>query len=78
MARPSDLDEVIEAARIYAEEKNCDHLVKAAETRLEELAREKLGKDWYEKGLLNVPSFYEEVGLSPLVALFNAAYYFSQ
>ena len=60
LARSSDLDEVIEAARIYAEDEKDDAVVKAAEGRLEDLAIQKLGKDWYEKGLLNVPSFYEE------------------
>lgn len=60
-ARSSDLDEVLEAARIYATGEKADSMIKAAESRLEELAIEKLGKEWYEKGLLNVPSFYEEV-----------------
>ncbi|KAL7495400.1 hypothetical protein ACHAWT_003860 [Skeletonema menzelii] len=59
-ARSSDLDEVIEAAKIYADEEKADVLVKAAEERLNNLAIEKLGKEWYEKGLLNVPSFYEK------------------
>ena len=60
-ARSSDLDEVIEAAKIYAADGDkADKLVKAAEERLENLAIEKLGKEWYEKGLLNLPSFYDE------------------
>ena len=59
-ARSSDLDEVIEAARIYAQGEKADELVKAAESRLDALAIEKLGKEWHEKGLINVPSFYEE------------------
>lgn len=59
-ARSSDLDEVIEAARIYdMGDDKAGALVKAAQGRLEELAMEKLGKEWFEKGLLNVPSFYE-------------------
>mmetsp|Transcript_18925 Transcript_18925/g.36807 ORF Transcript_18925/g.36807 Transcript_18925/m.36807 type:complete len:613 (-) Transcript_18925:243-2081(-) len=56
-ARPSDLDEVIEAARLYGDEKS-DELLKAAEGKLNEIAIDKLGKDWFEKGLLNVPSCY--------------------
>ncbi|KAL7553252.1 hypothetical protein ACHAWF_016919 [Thalassiosira exigua] len=61
-ARSSDLDEVIEAARMYAEDGDeAEKLVREAEGRLENLAVEKLGKEWYEKGLVNVPSFYDEV-----------------
>eukprot|EP00578_Thalassiosira_sp_NH16_P014463 CAMPEP_0181117214 /NCGR_PEP_ID=MMETSP1071-20121207/22386_1 /TAXON_ID=35127 /ORGANISM="Thalassiosira sp., Strain NH16" /LENGTH=617 /DNA_ID=CAMNT_0023201553 /DNA_START=47 /DNA_END=1900 /DNA_ORIENTATION=+ len=60
LARSSDLDEVIEAARIYSmDDDKAGALVKAAQDRLEDLARERLGKEWFEKGLLNVPSFYE-------------------
>ena len=60
-ARSSDLDEVIEAAKIYAnDEERATMLLKGAEERLEKLAIDTLGKDWYEKGLLNVPSFYDK------------------
>lgn len=59
-ARSSDLDEVIEAARIYDDAEKADKLLKAAEGRLEDLAIQKLGKEWYEKGLLNVPSYYQK------------------
>ena len=59
-ARSSDLDEVIEAARIYADGDKADASVRAAAGRLESLAINKLGKEWFEKGLLNVPSFFEE------------------
>ena len=60
-ARSSDLDEVIEAAKIYANDKErATMLLKGAEERLEKLAIDTLGKDWYEKGLLNVPSFYDK------------------
>ena len=59
LARSSDLDEVIEAARIYAEGKKADELVKAASDRLDQVAIDKLGKEWFEKGLLNIPSFYD-------------------
>ena len=60
LARSSDLDEVIEAAKIYVDGERADALVKAAKARLENLAIDKLGKEWYEKGLINVPSFYDE------------------
>lgn len=59
-ARSSDLDEVIEAAKIYADGDRANVLVKGAEERLNNLAIEKLGKEWFEKGLLNVPSFYDK------------------
>ena len=58
-ARSSDMDEVIEAAALYAKGDEADKLVEAAERRLTDLAIEKLGKDWHEKGLLNIPSYYE-------------------
>ncbi|KAL7539804.1 hypothetical protein ACHAXR_010098 [Thalassiosira sp. AJA248-18] len=75
-ARSSDLDEVVEAARIYGEEgEKAKSMVKAAEGRLEELAIQKLGKEWYEKGLLNVPSFYEKssdgMGIGHMLWLHN-------
>lgn len=59
-ARPSDLDEVIEAARIYSQGEKADALLKGAEGRLNDLAVEKLGKEWCEKGMLNIPSCYSE------------------
>eukprot|EP00566_Odontella_aurita_P005356 CAMPEP_0113546118 /NCGR_PEP_ID=MMETSP0015_2-20120614/11632_1 /TAXON_ID=2838 /ORGANISM="Odontella" /LENGTH=618 /DNA_ID=CAMNT_0000446545 /DNA_START=8 /DNA_END=1864 /DNA_ORIENTATION=+ /assembly_acc=CAM_ASM_000160 len=59
-ARSSDLDEVIEAAKIYAEGDKATALVKVAEDRLKNLAIEKLGQDWYQKGLLKIPSFYDK------------------
>lgn len=74
-ARSSDLDEVIEAARIYAEGEKADKLVKAAKIRLETLAIEMLGKEWYEKGLLGVPSFYDKntdyMGIGHMLWLHN-------
>jgi predicted aldo/keto reductase-like oxidoreductase len=58
-ARASDLDEVVDAARMFSDMTGkTNDLLKAAESKLEEIAAEKLGKDWYEKGLLNVPSFF--------------------
>jgi len=60
LARSSDLDEVIEAARLYREDERARELVRAAEGRLEDLTVRKLGKEWCEKGLLNLPTFYDE------------------
>ena len=49
-ARPSDLDEVVDAARMFADTTGkTDQLLKAAETKLNSIAEEKLGKEWYEK-----------------------------
>ena len=56
-ARPSDMDEVMEAARLYA--KGDFSELNAAEKRLTDLATEKLGKEWSEKGLLNLPDCYK-------------------
>lgn len=59
-ARPEDLDEILEAAELFAEKKEMKSLLNAAEYRLLNHAKEKLGQDWAEKGLLNVPSFFNE------------------
>jgi len=58
-ARPSDLDEVLEGANAFRDKSKCDAL-EAAETRLKELAVEKLGAEWVEKGMLNLPDCYEK------------------
>ena len=60
--RPTDLDEAVAAASLYNDEETMKE-VSAATERLEELAREKMGDEWYEKGLLNLPScFAKETG----------------
>ena len=56
-ARASDLDEVLEAAALYEAGNDA---YRGAEERLAMLAEEKLGKDWIEKGLLNIPTCYDE------------------
>jgi hypothetical protein len=58
-ARASDLDEVLEAVCLYKQEET-DTLLQQAESNLEKLAVDKLGKDWYEKGMLNIPSCYRK------------------
>ena len=67
IARPSDLDEVMGAARMLAlsnqsEEAKyeIDGLLEKATDRLNQRAIEKLGKDWTEMGLLNLPGPFEE------------------
>jgi len=65
LARPSDLDEVLGAAKMMALSNNggkniTDDLLKKATDRLDERAVQKLGKEWVEKGLLNLPSFLDE------------------
>jgi predicted aldo/keto reductase-like oxidoreductase len=54
-ARFSDFEESLEAARIYAEG-DYESDLKAVESRLTTRMEEKLGKEWMEKGLLNIPS----------------------
>ena len=58
-ARPDDLDEIIEAADLYTKMETAD-MVQKTETRLAKHAEEKIGKEWYEKSLLNIPSFYDK------------------
>ncbi len=59
VARPSDLDEVLNAARMYALSTSNDAFNKAVD-RLNERAVATLGTEWVEKGLMNVPSFMDE------------------
>eukprot|EP00980_Cylindrotheca_fusiformis_P025908 scaffold14866_cov59-Cylindrotheca_fusiformis.AAC.2 len=59
VARPSDLDEVLQAARMMALSTG-EGPYKNARDRLDQRAIEKLGKEWTEKGLLNLPSFLDE------------------
>lgn len=58
LGRPSDLDEVVEAARLYASGDFTEYW--AAKGRLDALEEEKLGKEWREKGLLNLPDCLTE------------------
>lgn len=54
-ARSSDLEETLAAVRTYATG-SYEADLKAAEDRLAAQMQEKLGKEWAEKGLLNIPS----------------------
>ena len=56
-ARPSDLDEVMEAARLHAKGNFSE--LQTAERRLQDLKVKTLGKEWAEKGLLNLPDCYD-------------------
>jgi len=60
IARPSDLDEVMGAIRIMNLAKkskvDLESLLDTAISRLDARAEEELGKEWIEKGLMNLPS----------------------
>lgn len=68
--RPSDLDEILEAAALVETSDDGRTLrhrdeatresVRRATTELERLAVDELGRDWRDKGLLNLPSCYDE------------------
>jgi predicted aldo/keto reductase-like oxidoreductase len=58
-SKVSDLDEVVEAAYLYTQENTLDVLDKAV-ANLEKLAADKLGQDWVDKGMLNIPSCLKE------------------
>lgn len=67
-ARTEDLEEALDAAEMFASIQNgtdahagvaVKPLLENCEQKLVEHAKEKLGEDWYEKGLLNVPSFWD-------------------
>lgn len=57
--RPSDLDEVMNAARIVALG-NENPLLENSLNRMKQHFEEKVGKDWSEKGLLNLPNCFDE------------------
>lgn len=59
VARPTDLDEVVEAARMVGLG-TADKPLAEATKRLNDRAVEKLGAEWVEKGLLNLPSMMDE------------------
>ncbi len=64
ISRPSDLDEVMSAARTMALSqkggKDLDRLLDEVLARLGNHFEEKVGKEWVDKGLLNIPSCYDE------------------
>ena len=60
LARTSDLDEVMEAVRLYTSRDEGIELLEGAEERLNMRRDKILGKEWVEKGLLNLPSCFEK------------------
>jgi predicted aldo/keto reductase-like oxidoreductase len=58
IARPSDLDEVLEAAAVFARGDFGE--LQAAEKRLAELAEGRVGTDRVRRGLLGLPTCYDE------------------
>jgi len=59
LARPEDLDEVLDAAMLFNKEE-MKPLLRAAEERLVNHSKQTLGKEWHEKSLLNLPSCFDE------------------
>ena len=57
-ARPSDIEEALKAAKIFAEGK-FETALNEVEQRLDAQKEKALGKDWNEKGLLNLPTCEE-------------------
>ena len=74
-ARIADLDEMFEAVEMLTKNDEIDILLKGVENRLTKHAEEKLGKEWVEKGLLNLPSFFDEsvkgMGLGHVLWCYN-------
>lgn len=64
LARPSDLDEVLFAAKLMAMDEakslDVDSLIDKATLRLEARSKDILGEEWMRQGLLNLPSCFEE------------------
>jgi predicted aldo/keto reductase-like oxidoreductase len=59
-ARPEDLDEILQAAELFTRKKEMKELLKGAESRLLALAEKRLGKEWLQQGMENIPDFYDE------------------
>ncbi len=57
-ARPEDLTETLEAVELFMNKDKAIPLLEAT-NRLNQLAQEKLGQEWWAKGLLQVPSPFE-------------------
>mmetsp|Transcript_36206 Transcript_36206/g.71272 ORF Transcript_36206/g.71272 Transcript_36206/m.71272 type:complete len:488 (+) Transcript_36206:70-1533(+) len=72
-ARPSDLDEILDAATKYRKEEFAS--MAQAEKNLRALVVDALGAEWAEKGMLNIPSFYdyrtEGIAIGHLLSLHN-------
>jgi len=77
VSKVSDFVECYEAAMLYENRESTGVMkeVNVIDDRLKTLAVEKLGQEWVEKGLLNIPSFYEEssngIGLGHTLWCYN-------
>mmetsp|Transcript_10022 Transcript_10022/g.14178 ORF Transcript_10022/g.14178 Transcript_10022/m.14178 type:complete len:281 (+) Transcript_10022:173-1015(+) len=60
IARPTDLVEVMEAVKWYSLDESSDKILNDVDERFKAKKEEVLGKEWVEKGLLNIPSCYDE------------------
>jgi predicted aldo/keto reductase-like oxidoreductase len=64
ISRPSDLDEVMSASRTFSLGQkggvDVDTLLNKTDTMLKNRFEERVGKEWAEKGLLNLPTCYEK------------------
>lgn len=74
VARPSDLDEVVQAARMMALG-TADGPFETATKRLNDRAVERLGDEWMDKGLVDLPSFLDEstdgIAVGHILKLYN-------
>jgi len=81
IARPSDLDEALYAARLMmtttdeSNNRNIDNVLQKSIHHLNERAIDKLGEEWVQKGLLNIPSFLDEstdgIAIGHILWLYN-------
>lgn len=65
LARPSDLDEVLYAAKMMKKDQDglisVENMSNGSIERMEARSKEILGETWMQRGLLNLPSCYDEV-----------------
>lgn len=78
--RPEDLTEIMYAAELFADPAKGKPLVQSATEKLDELARARLGEEWYEKGLVNLPSPFDKptdgVGIGHTLWCYNMLHAF--
>ena len=79
-ARPEDLTEALEAVELYTRKAETLPLLENATNRLNKLAQDRLGDEWYEKGLLNIPSALQRecngIGLGHVLWCYNMLHAF--
>ena len=63
LARPEDLDEVLDAAMLFEKKEEMKPLLQAAEERLINHAKKALGEEWHEKSLLGLPSYFDKASI---------------